>query len=128
MRACPGLAGLLCCTGSLVITLHAIQQSILGHVTSCWMHDLGMCFSCRCVELQPLCAAAHRALGLAAEARGDAAEAARELELALELTLSDEMQQGMCSLSPVMQFALMSLQASLQSRWNCGLVCCTAVT
>ena len=56
----------------------------------------GILFMCRCVELQPLCAAAHRALGLVAEARGDAAEAALELELALELTLSDDPQQGMC--------------------------------
>ena len=56
------------------------------------------------MELQPLCAAAHRALGLVAEARGDAAEAAQELELALELTLSDDPHQGMRSLSPLMHF------------------------
>lgn len=74
------------------------------------------------MELQPLCAAAHRALGLVAEARGDAAEAARELELALELTLSDEPHQGMCSLSSLMLFfALDLMQASLLSRWKCGL-------
>ena len=75
------------------------------------------------MELQPLCAAAHRALGLVAEARGDAAEAARELDLALELTLSDDPDQGMCSLSTLMlvHFALVSLQATWQICWKCGL-------
>ena len=50
-----------------------------------------------------------------AEARGDAAEAAQELELALELTLSDDPHQGMRSLSPLMHFELarVSMQARL---------------
>ncbi len=54
------------------------------------------------MELQPLSAAAHRALGLVAEARGDAAEAPWELELALELTLSDDPHAGVPSLSSLL--------------------------
>jgi hypothetical protein len=48
----------------------------------------------RCVDLLPLNAAAHRALGLAAEARGDAGEAVSAYELALELSASGDMPHG----------------------------------
>lgn len=56
----------------------------------------------RCVELQPLSAAAHQALGLVAEARGDLDEAVSALELALELTACDNRpvgEPGPCSMA-----------------------------
>jgi hypothetical protein len=48
----------------------------------------------RCVDLLPLNAAANRALGLAAEARGNASEAVSAYELALELSASSDMLHG----------------------------------
>lgn len=75
----------------------------------------GSWYSCRCVELQPLCAAAHRALGLVAEAREDAAEAAWELELALELTVSDDPHQGASSMSALLLVSVHPLHYTLQA-------------
>ena len=73
-----------------------------------WLHCRDPPCPRRCVELQPLCAAAHQALGLVAEARGDAAEAARELELALELIVSDDPHPGVSSLSYLLLVAVHS--------------------
>ncbi|KAK9840650.1 hypothetical protein WJX81_006942 [Elliptochloris bilobata] len=76
------------------VALGAGAEALLGRVEGALAQgsgDIGAVYASarRCVELQPLSASAHRALGLVAEARGDADEAACELELALELAMSD---------------------------------------
>lgn len=65
-----------------------------GVCTNAIQPAITMLRDARCVDLLPLNAAANRALGLAAEARGNASEAVSAYELALELSASSDMLHG----------------------------------